>query len=123
MASTDNNRETKQMTTVDTSSKSDNDQAAQALDRLTSTRVPALSARTAEDYAADIEHPGHYGGDTTYESIKVIEAWGLGFNTGNAVKYISRAGRKDGEPYEKDLAKAIYYLQQELGRVERQSRA
>lgn len=30
-----------------------------------------------------INHPQHYGGDTTYEAIKVIEAWGLGFCLGN----------------------------------------
>lgn len=43
-----------------------------------------------------IDHPKHYGGkDNPYETIKVIEAWGLGFNLGNVVKYISRAGKKD----------------------------
>jgi hypothetical protein len=35
-----------------------------------------------------VNHPAHYGGDTTYEAIKVIEAWNLGFHDGNAVKYI-----------------------------------
>jgi hypothetical protein len=38
-----------------------------------------------------INHPPHYGGDSTYEAIKVIEAWGLGFSLGNALKYICRA--------------------------------
>lgn len=106
-------------TDVDTSSKKDNDLTAESLDRLTSTRMPALSSRTAEDYAADVEHPSHYGGDTTYEAIKVIQAWGLGFEVGSAVKYLSRAGKKPGEPYEKDIRKAIYYLQEELARLER----
>jgi len=32
--------------------------------------------------------------DVTYEAIKVIEAWGLGFNPDDAVKYICRAGKK-----------------------------
>ena len=41
-----------------------------------------------------INHPSHYGGDTTYEAIKVIHAWKLNFNLGNVVKYISRAGQK-----------------------------
>jgi hypothetical protein len=44
-----------------------------------------------------VNHPQHYGGDTTYEAIKVIEAWELGFCLGNTVKYISRAGKK-GDP-------------------------
>lgn len=32
-----------------------------------------------------VDHPAHYGGDTTYEAIKVIEAWDLDFCLGNAV--------------------------------------
>lgn len=57
-----------------------------------------------------IDHPQHYGGDTTYETIKVIEAWGLGFHLGNAVKYISRAGKKDKDTTVEDLEKARWYL-------------
>lgn len=39
------------------------------------------------------DHPAHYGGaENVYEVIKVIEAWGLGFCLGNAVKYIERGG-------------------------------
>lgn len=60
-----------------------------------------------------INHPAHYGGgDDPYEAIKVIEAWGLGFNLGNVVKYISRAERK-GAPVE-DLEKASWYLLREI---------
>lgn len=29
--------------------------------------------------ANNIDHPEHYGGNTTYEAIKVIEAWGPEF--------------------------------------------
>ena len=36
--------------------------------------------------------------------------WGLGFNLGNAVKYISRAGKKDPDKYIEDLQKAVWYL-------------
>jgi hypothetical protein len=60
-----------------------------------------------------VNHPLHYGGkDNPYEAIKVIEAWELGFNLGNTVKYISRAGKK-GNRLE-DLKKAAWYLQREL---------
>jgi uncharacterized protein DUF3310 len=67
-----------------------------------------------------INHPSHYGGDTTYEAIKVIEAWELGFCLGNAVKYICRFGRKDDrrEPIE-DLKKAVWYIQREIQRLEK----
>lgn len=64
-----------------------------------------------------VNHPNHYGGaDNPYEAIKVIEAWDLNFNLGNATKYISRAGKK-GEITE-DLKKAIWYLQREVKKLE-----
>lgn len=59
-----------------------------------------------------INHPNHYGGNTTYETIKVIETWGLGFLLGNAIKYISRADKK-GNRLE-DLKKAKWYLDREI---------
>ena len=64
--------------------------------------------------AEAVDHPSHYGGDTTYETIKVIEAWELGFHLGNAVKYISRAGKKDPDKAGTDIDKAIWYLQRYL---------
>lgn len=63
-----------------------------------------------------VNHPAHYGGDTIYEAIKVIEAWQLGFCLGNAVKYICRAGKK-GDALE-DLKKAQWYLNHEIGKLE-----
>lgn len=60
-----------------------------------------------------VDHPKHYGGkDNPYEAIKVIEAWDLGFNLGNTLKYISRAGKKDSTI--QDLEKAVWYLQREI---------
>lgn len=61
-----------------------------------------------------IDHPAHYGGDTVYETIKVIEAWELDFHTGNAVKYISRAGKKDPLKEIEDLEKAKWYLERKI---------
>ncbi len=65
-----------------------------------------------------INHPPHYGGDSTYEAIKVIEAWGLGFCLGNALKYICRAGRKGTESRIADLQKARWYLDREITNAE-----
>lgn len=59
-----------------------------------------------------INHPPHYGGDTTYEAIKVIEAWDLDFHLGNAVKYICRSGKKGDEL--EDLKKAAWYLNRKI---------
>jgi len=63
--------------------------------------------------AEQVNHPDHYGGeDNPYEAIKVIEAWELGFNLGNTVKYIARSGKK-GAALE-DLKKAVWYLNREI---------
>jgi hypothetical protein len=62
----------------------------------------------------NVNHPPHYGGDNTYETIKVIEAWDLNFHLGNAVKYISRAGKKSEETKKQDLEKALWYIKREL---------
>lgn len=70
----------------------------------------------------EVDHPQHYGGDTVYEAIKVIEAWGLGFSLGNAVKYIARAGKKAGSTLTQDLKKARWYLDREIERLEAQAR-
>ena len=67
--------------------------------------------------AETVNHPTHYGGDTVYEAIKVIEAWGLGFHLGNAVKYIARAGRKTSDQLE-DLKKARWYLDRYIDSIE-----
>ena len=66
-----------------------------------------------------VNHPEHYGGkDNPYEAIKVIEAWGLNFNLGNSVKYISRTGKKD-DPLQ-ELKKAKWYLEREISNLENQ---
>lgn len=64
-----------------------------------------------------VNKPAHYvtGG---IECIDVIEAWGLNFHRGNAVKYIARAGKKDPAKELEDLRKARWYLEREIQRVE-----
>lgn len=63
-----------------------------------------------------IDHPDHYGGaDNPYEAIKVIDAWGLDFSLGNAVKYICRAGKKSD--LLEDLKKARWYLDHAIERL------
>ena len=65
-----------------------------------------------------VDHPDHYGGeDNIYEAIKVIEAWNLGFCLGNAVKYVSRAGKKDPKKEIEDLKKAAWYLNRQIERL------
>ena len=52
------------------------------------------------------------------ETIDVIEAFDLNFNLGNVIKYVLRAGKKEGEEKEKDLNKACFYLKREVGKDE-----
>ena len=56
-----------------------------------------------------INNPSHYT-DGGYETIDFIEKMQLGYHLGNAVKYISRAGKKTADPIE-DLKKAMWYLE------------
>lgn len=69
---------------------------------------------------SNVSHPAHYntGG---IEVIDAIEAWGFGegFNRGNAIKYIARAGRKDPDAEIEDLEKAKWYLEREIERLKK----
>lgn len=58
-----------------------------------------------------VQKPKHYNMGKI-EVIDVIEDWDLNFHEGNAVKYIGRAKHKGN--YEKDIRKAIWYLQRLL---------
>ena len=58
-----------------------------------------------------VDHPSHYNSGKI-EAIDAIEDWNLGFHDGNALKYIAR--HKHKESPEKDIEKAIWYLQRHL---------
>lgn len=60
-----------------------------------------------------VNAPSHYK-DGGVETIDFIEAKKLGYNLGNAVKYISRAGKKDASKTKQDLEKAAWYLAREI---------
>ena len=78
-----------------------------------------------QEHLADIErreavdHTDYYkrGG---IEVIDAIEAWGLGFNLGNVVKYIARAGHKTADSL-RDLQKAEWYLRREIEMMEQKT--
>lgn len=63
----------------------------------------------------DVEHPKHYMQHPSgIECIEVVQHFE--FNIGNAIKYLWRAGLKDGNTYEQDLEKARQYIDFELQR-------
>lgn len=57
----------------------------------------------------NVNHPLHY---TTgkIEVIDFIEDQKFPYHLGNAVKYISRAGKKDPAKTVEDLQKAVWYI-------------
>lgn len=59
--------------------------------------------------------PTHY--QATIQPIDLINAQDLNFNLGNVVKYVCRAGKKQGENILTDLEKAKDYINFEIERV------
>ena len=72
-------------------------------------QIIAADAFYDESAPDPVNNPAHYteGG---IETIDYIEAKRLGYHLGNAVKYISRAGRKGTNQGLEDLKKAQWYL-------------
>lgn len=71
---------------------------------------------TSGETSSAVAHPKHYNVGRI-EVIDAIEAWSLGFNLGNVVKYVARADHK-AAPVE-DLKKACWYLMREIERREK----
>ena len=63
---------------------------------------------------SNVNHPAHYVG-AKLEAIDVIEDFDLGFNLGNALKYIVRCEKKGNK--QEDLEKAIFYLTREMSKI------
>ena len=71
---------------------------------------------------SDAINPSHYDGFTNgAQPVDIAE--NLTFNAGNALKYLARAGRTDGntkgdsEQVIEDLRKAEWYIQREIQRL------
>ena len=60
-----------------------------------------------------VNNPSHYT-DGNIEVIEYIEDKKLGFCLGNAIKYISRAGKKDSDKEIEDLKKAKWYIDRRI---------
>lgn len=69
-----------------------------------------------------VNHPAHYTGFSNgAEVVDITE--NLNFNRGNAVKYITRAGRKSARFEMQDLLKARWYLNREIERMKKERAA
>ena len=67
----------------------------------------------ADEVPADAINPAHYQGFSNGAQVVDITEH-LSFNRGSAVKYIARAGKKDGNSDIQDLLKAEWFIQREL---------
>ena len=67
-----------------------------------------------------VNHPAHYT-DGQIEVIDFIDDKQLSYCLGNAVKYISRAGKKDPAKNIEDLQKAVWYLNHEIEKRKREA--
>ena len=64
-----------------------------------------------------VNHPKHYTSDPSgVECIDITRH--RNFNIGNAIKYLWRAGLKDEKKTIEDLKKAIFYISDEINRLE-----
>ena len=65
-----------------------------------------------------VNHPKHYNDHPTgVEAIDIIEAFN--FNIGNAIKYLWRVGLKPDSSVMDDLQKALWYVEREIQRTEK----
>ena len=67
----------------------------------------------------NVNHPSHYSKGIEVIDFVESKGWGEGFNRGNAVKYICRAGLKDKNKEIEDLRKAAFYINREIERLQR----
>ena len=75
---------------------------------------------TKKKEQSKVTTPSHYDNGKSYDVIDFCNDYKLNFNRGSAIKYISRAGKKDNEI--QDLKKAIDFIQREIKYLENENR-
>ena len=85
------------------------------MDKKRDERETTVKSLIVDNNENAVNHPSHYN-IGKIEVIDFIEDLGLsvGFNLGNAIKYLSRAGYKDSTKTIEDLEKAIWYCQRQI---------
>lgn len=66
-----------------------------------------------------VDHPAHYNAIAGVECIDVVQHFD--FCTGNAIKYLWRAGLKPGADRIEDLRKAAWYVQRAIVMAEQET--
>ena len=65
----------------------------------------------------DKDIPKYYKGKNGYMAKDVVSNFDLSYNIGTATTYLLRAGKKEGNPAQQDIRKAINHLQFELDKI------
>jgi hypothetical protein len=74
-----------------------------------------------EDYKKTPEPSYYLGKLHGYTAKNVVADFDLSYNCGTAVTYLLRAGKKEGNPAEQDIQKAINHLHFELEKLYQKS--
>lgn len=70
------------------------------------------------EYIDMVNHPKHYTSDPSgVECIEIVRH--RNYNIGNAIKYLWRAGLKNEDTQIEDLRKAIFYINDEIERLQK----
>lgn len=81
------------------------------------TTMDDLNRESSHVEVSAVSHPSHYTSDPSgVECIQITRY--RNFNIGNAIKYLWRAGLKDDAKHVEDLRKAVWYLNDEIERLE-----
>ena len=71
----------------------------------------------------NVNHPSHYTWLKELCGIEVLDITRhLDFDTGNAIKYLLRAGRKDPKKTIEDLEKAIFYIKDKINMLKNENK-
>lgn len=88
----------------------------EAIQSIRDSKAEKKTVENSKDFDP-VNRPAHYA-DSKIEVIDYIEDKKLGFCLGNAIKYISRAGKKDPDKEVEDLKKAIWYVERRIKELE-----
>jgi hypothetical protein len=83
-----------------------------------SVSVADLASFAPDPLHDEVNHPSHYRLPNGRETIEITEE--LDFLRGNAVKYLIRAGKKDGVDELTDLRKAAWYASRAVEKLQRE---
>ena len=81
-------------------------------------RLDGVLAENSMTENDPVNHPSHY--TDGIETIDYIESKHFPYHLGNAVKYLSRAGKKNPSETVTDLKKAVWYINRYISLLEKE---